>query len=463
MRPVIIIAAIMAVLLAAGGWYWFGHRSPAASFRTARVERGDLRVTISATGTVEPGEDVDVGVQIAGQVKSLGQDPKEPARPVDYGTAVEQGTVLARIDDAPYAADVAQSAAAVDAAKANQDRAEADVVLTQAERDFKRAQDLQRSPGAVHDGKRPVRGRRAPQRPARAERGLAVAAATGPGRPRRASRLRRQGPPQGQGQGRDRRLLAPWTTIKSRISGGSLGSVNQSAGAAAAAAAGNPTAQTVNTLNRLYPSQATSLYPIPSQTQQADTPLPARFTNVDQIMVAAETEKLIPEAIRQITGVLHERHRVRPGQPVDFNIRDMTEMTKTLASTTTLMTNLLLCVALISLVAGGVGIMNIILVSVTERTHEIGLRMAVGARGRDILQQFLVEAVVLCLLGGALGILFGWFGSAFVRLVLQWPTETSWPAVVASVLVSATVGIVFGYSPAWNASCLDPIDALRYE
>src|SRR5437763_16127473 len=105
-----------------------------------------------------------------------------------------------------------------------------------------------------------------------------------------------------------------------------------------------------------------------------------------------------------MTQVLHERHRIHTGQPDDFNIRDMTEMTKTLASTSTLMTNLLLCVALISLVVGGVGIMNIMLVSVTERTKEIGLRMAVGARARDILRQFLTEAVVLCLLGGFHGI-----------------------------------------------------------
>ncbi|HTK73631.1 MAG TPA: FtsX-like permease family protein, partial [Gemmataceae bacterium] len=177
----------------------------------------------------------------------------------------------------------------------------------------------------------------------------------------------------------------------------------------------------------------------------------------------ATTSAEIPVATRQVTQVLHERHRIRAGQPDDFNIRDMAEMTKALSSTTTLMTNLLLCVALISLVVGGVGIMNIMLVSVTERTREIGLRMAVGARARDILRQFLVEAVVLCLLGGALGILTGWGGSWLVRTLLNWPTETSWPAVAASVIVSATVGVVFGYYPAWKASRLDPIEALRYE
>ncbi|HSV91737.1 MAG TPA: FtsX-like permease family protein [Desulfobacterales bacterium] len=141
----------------------------------------------------------------------------------------------------------------------------------------------------------------------------------------------------------------------------------------------------------------------------------------------------------------------------------MTEMTNTLASTTRLMTNLLLCVAMISLVVGGVGIMNIMLVSVTERTREIGLRMAVGARARDILRQFLVEAVVLCVAGGAMGILLGHGGSQVMRVVMRWPVETSPAAIAASVLVSASVGIAFGFYPAWKASRLDPIDALRYE
>ena len=119
--------------------------------------------------------------------------------------------------------------------------------------------------------------------------------------------------------------------------------------------------------------------------------------------------------------------------------------------------------ALISLVVGGVGIMNIMLVSVTERTREIGLRMAVGARGWDILRQFLIEAVVLCLAGGAIGILLGRTGSYVVTRLLHWPTEISVAAIVVSVVVSAIVGIIFGFYPAWKASRLDPIEALRYE
>jgi ABC-type antimicrobial peptide transport system permease subunit len=120
-------------------------------------------------------------------------------------------------------------------------------------------------------------------------------------------------------------------------------------------------------------------------------------------------------------------------------------------------------VAAISLAVGGVGIMNIMLVSVTERTREIGLRMAVGARARDILWQFLVESVLLCLIGGALGILLGMGSSWLVTYFLGWPTESSPQAVIAAVVVSASVGMIFGFYPAWKASRLDPIEALRYE
>jgi len=127
------------------------------------------------------------------------------------------------------------------------------------------------------------------------------------------------------------------------------------------------------------------------------------------------------------------------------------------------MTNLLLFVAAIYLLVGGVGIMNIMLVSVTERTREIGLRMAVGARSRDILRQFLVEAIALCLTGGAIGILFGNGVSYLIWRFLQWPVEATPIATAVAVLVSASVGIVFGFFPAWKAARLDPIEALRYE
>jgi ABC-type antimicrobial peptide transport system permease subunit len=257
------------------------------------------------------------------------------------------------------------------------------------------------------------------------------------------------------GSDQDDIVLAPWTTIKYRVTGSTLTTANQSTSSGSS--------DTVNTLSNVYPSGQPELYPERSDVQAADNPMPVRFENIDQILVSARSAGEIPAAIQQMTDLLRERHRIRPGEPDDFTIRDMTEMTRTLTSTTTLMTNLLLCVAMISLVVGGVGIMNIMLVSVTERTREIGLRMAVGARARDILRQFLVEAVALCLVGGAMGILLGHGGSRLVRLFLHWPVETSPVAIAAAVLVSAGVGIAFGFYPAWKASRLDPIEALRYE
>jgi len=260
------------------------------------------------------------------------------------------------------------------------------------------------------------------------------------------------------GMDQDDVLLAPWTTIKFRVTGASATTANQSA-----AGSGSGASTTVNSLNQIYPNAQNQLYPIPSATQTADTPQPVRFINVDQILTAGRSTQEIPAAIKQISQILRERHRIGPGEPDDFNIRDMTEMTKALSSTGAMMTKLLLAVALISLLVGGVGIMNIMLVSVTERTREIGLRMAVGAWSRDILQQFLAESVILCFCGGAVGILVGRGISMLVRILLRWPTELSLSAIIAAFVVSVTVGIVFGFYPAWKASRLDPIIALRYE
>ena len=265
------------------------------------------------------------------------------------------------------------------------------------------------------------------------------------------------------GMDQDDLLLAPWTTIKFRVTGASATTANQSAGSGSSSTSTSSTSTTVNSLNQIYPNAQNQLYPIPSSTQAADTPQPVRFINVDQILTAGRSTEEIPAAIKQITEILRERHRLGPGEPDDFNIRDMTEMTKALSSTSDMMTKLLLTVALISLLVGGVGIMNIMLVSVTERTREIGLRMAVGAWARDILEQFLAESVILCFCGGVAGIIFGRGISLLVRAFLHWPTEISLGAIVAAFAVSVTVGIVFGFYPAWKASRLDPIIALRYE
>jgi macrolide transport system ATP-binding/permease protein len=260
------------------------------------------------------------------------------------------------------------------------------------------------------------------------------------------------------GMDQDDVVLAPWTTIKYRVTAKSLSTTNQSASTTSTSST-----STTSSTSDLYPSTGSSLYPEQSATQAANTPLPVRFTNVDRILVAAASSTEVQNAIRQITTILRERHRIRPGEPDDFNIRDMTEMTKAMTSTASMMTRLLLAVALISLLVGGVGIMNIMLVSVTERTREIGLRMAVGAWRRNILQQFLVESVALCFFGGAAGILVGRGASILVSMLLHWPTAPSMEAILAAFIVSTSVGILFGYYPAWKASRLDPIIALRYE
>jgi ABC-type antimicrobial peptide transport system permease subunit len=256
------------------------------------------------------------------------------------------------------------------------------------------------------------------------------------------------------GMDQDDIILAPWTTIKSRVTGSMLENSNQSV---------SSSGTTVNSLSNLYPGGQQALYPERSAAQAANNPMPVRFAYVDHILVSARETDSIPFAIQEITSLLRERHRIGPDEPDDFRVRDMTEIATALASTTVLMTNLLLCVAMISLAVGGVGIMNIMLVSVTERTREIGLRMAVGARSRDILYQFLIEAVVLCLVGGSAGILLGHGGSYLIERLLRWPVETSPAAIAAAIIVSTCVGIIFGFYPAWKASRLDPIEALRYE
>jgi ABC-type antimicrobial peptide transport system permease subunit len=259
------------------------------------------------------------------------------------------------------------------------------------------------------------------------------------------------------GSDQDDVLMAPWTTIEFRVDG------NSAQGGASASAGSSSSTDQQNSLSALYPTERVQLYPERSAAQAADTPVRVRFTNIDQISAQAVSADQVPVAMEQIQEVLRERHRIQPGQPDDFIVRDMTEFTDQLASINRLMGTLLLSVAAISLVVGGVGIMNIMLVSVTERTREIGLRMAVGARTRDILRQFLVESVLLCLIGGACGILLGMGSSWLVTYFLGWPTESSPQAVVAAVVVSASVGMIFGFYPAWKASRLDPIDALRYE
>ena len=181
------------------------------------------------------------------------------------------------------------------------------------------------------------------------------------------------------------------------------------------------------------------------------------------IFASAINEASTDSATAQVTAILRESHRLKPADEDDFRVRTQEELIKTLSSTTGLLTILLTVIAGISLVIGGIGIMNIMYVSVTERTREIGLRMAIGARGRDILQQFLIEAVLISITGGLIGVSVGILSTTLVTYFLKWPTIISQSSVVVSFAVCAVTGIFFGYYPALKASKLDPIDALRYE
>ena len=187
----------------------------------------------------------------------------------------------------------------------------------------------------------------------------------------------------------------------------------------------------------------------------------ARFVGVIQVKVAAP--ELIPEVEQQVTDLLRQRHRLQPYQDNDFQVRNLSDMFAAQEAAGKTMTVLLAAIASVSLLVGGIGIMNIMLVSVTERTREIGLRMAVGARSRDILGQFLIEAVTLALIGGLLGIALGVGASKLIAAFANWNTLIT-PASIAMAFGSAAfIGVFFGYYPARKAAYLDPIEALRYE
>jgi putative ABC transport system permease protein len=189
----------------------------------------------------------------------------------------------------------------------------------------------------------------------------------------------------------------------------------------------------------------------------------SRFNNVDVVLVSSEDAEGMPEVQREISALLRERHHLVEVQPEDFRTLTMVEMIERATESARIMTTLLAAVASISLLVGGVGVMNIMLVSVTERTREIGLRMAVGARQSDILLQFLSEGILLSLVAGGIGILVGAGLTAGIGRFMQWPTHVSTVGVLAAFLSSSAVGIFFGFYPSLRASRLDPIAALRSE
>jgi putative ABC transport system permease protein len=184
---------------------------------------------------------------------------------------------------------------------------------------------------------------------------------------------------------------------------------------------------------------------------------------VRTITVQARGPEVMGEVEEEINVLLRQRHRIQPNQENDFSVRNLTEIMSTAQETASVMSLLLGAIASISLMVGGIGIMNIMLVSVTERTREIGIRIAVGAKGRDILLQFLIESLVLSLMGGILGIAIGVAGTLILSSLTQWPTLFSMQAILLAFLFSGSVGVFFGFYPARKASMLNPIEALRYE
>lgn len=257
------------------------------------------------------------------------------------------------------------------------------------------------------------------------------------------------------GDDQDDIVILPWTSIRARLKGSSA----EAAITKATAAQSKSEPSTYST----FASTAVNLYPGASLQPYTNAPHPLRFRTVDFIMAKVKDKENANPAMNEMTRVLRRRHGLEVGELDDFTMFDRAQISKMVTSTSETMSKLLLAVAMISLVVGGVGIMNIMMVSVTERTREIGLRMAVGARPRDIMRQFLLEAVLLCMAGGLLGIALGRGISSIVSAKMGWPISSSPGAMVLSVAVAASIGIVFGWYPAHKASQLDPIDALRHE
>lgn len=187
------------------------------------------------------------------------------------------------------------------------------------------------------------------------------------------------------------------------------------------------------------------------------------ITYINSIFASAISEELTDAATESISAILRENHKIREGEEDDFHVRSQEELATMMSSTSDIMTILLACIAGISLLVGGIGIMNIMYVSVTERTREIGLRMSIGAKDTHILLQFLIEAILISVTGGLIGVILGIGSAAMIKFIIGWPVQVQLFSVMISFLVCSLTGVFFGWYPAKKASKLDPIEALRYE
>jgi macrolide transport system ATP-binding/permease protein len=259
------------------------------------------------------------------------------------------------------------------------------------------------------------------------------------------------------GQDQDDVVLTPFYTAQRKVLGSSqvLTTVTASTGNGSTNPVLNPYAG-VPTTNAVYTSDTSLIDPFTN-----NTPVVAGVVN--NIYVKAADAKAVDRVQAEIEEVLHRRHRIQPNELDDFSVRSLNEIAEASENASQVMTLLLAAVASISLLVGGIGIMNIMLVSVTERTREIGIRMAIGARRLHILLQFLVESSLLSILGGLSGIILGIVASKLLSALAHWPTLVSTEAVIGGFAFAAAVGVFFGWYPARKASLLDPIDALRYE